>query len=77
VVAQAVQLLACSSAIRSGGRCRRSQSGRRRAARQSSVAPQAFPHGVGFVRTCGGGTGVPFVMALRMPVFLFIAAFGA
>jgi hypothetical protein len=23
----------------------------------------------GVVRTCGGGTGVPFVMALRMPVF--------
>jgi hypothetical protein len=28
----------------------------------------------GVVRTCGGGTGVPFVAALRMPVFLFIAA---
>ena len=28
----------------------------------------------GVVRTCGGGTGVPFVMALRMPVFLFIVA---
>jgi hypothetical protein len=37
----------CSSATRSGGRCRRCQSGRRRAARQSSVAPQALPHGVG------------------------------
>src|SRR6187455_2058828 len=23
----------------------------------------------GVVRACGGGTGVPFVMALRMPVF--------
>jgi hypothetical protein len=28
----------------------------------------------GVVRTCGGGTGVPCVMALRMPVFLFIVA---
>jgi hypothetical protein len=28
----------------------------------------------GVVRTCGGGTGVPFVMAFRMPVFLFIVA---
>ena len=28
----------------------------------------------GVVRTCGGGTGIPFVMALRMPVFLFIVA---
>jgi hypothetical protein len=28
----------------------------------------------GVVRTCGGGIGVPFVMALRMPVFLFIVA---
>jgi hypothetical protein len=28
----------------------------------------------GVVRTCGGGTGVPFVMALRMPVFLSIMA---
>jgi hypothetical protein len=28
----------------------------------------------GVVRTCGGGTGVPFVMALRMLVFLFIVA---
>jgi hypothetical protein len=37
----------CSSATRSGGRCRRCQSGRRRAARQSSVAPQALPHRVG------------------------------
>jgi hypothetical protein len=35
------------------------------------------PLSSGVVRTCGGGTGVPFVMALRMPVFLFIAAFGA
>ena len=26
----------------------------------------------GVVRTCGGGTGVPFVMPLRMLVFLFI-----
>jgi hypothetical protein len=44
----------CSSATRNGGRCRRCQSGRRRAARQSSVAPQALPHGVGlFVPTEG------------------------
>jgi hypothetical protein len=32
------------------------------------------PQSRGVVRTCGGGTGVPFVMALRMPVFLFIVA---
>jgi hypothetical protein len=32
------------------------------------------PLSSGVVRTCGGGTGVPFVMALRMPVFLFIMA---
>jgi hypothetical protein len=32
------------------------------------------PPSSGVVRTCGGGTGVPFVMALRMPVFLFIVA---
>jgi hypothetical protein len=30
------------------------------------------PPSSGVVRTCGGGTRVPFVMALRMPVFLFI-----
>jgi hypothetical protein len=35
---------------------------RARAIRQSSVAPQA-PQSCGVVRTCGGGTGVPFVMA--------------
>jgi hypothetical protein len=29
------------------------------------------------VRTYGGGTGVPFVMALWMPVFLFIVVVGA
>jgi hypothetical protein len=29
------------------------------------------------VRTCGDETGVPFVMALRVPGFLFILAFGA
>jgi hypothetical protein len=40
-------LRCCSSAIRSGGRCRRGQSGRRRATRQSSVAPQAHPYRVG------------------------------
>ena len=28
-----------------------------------------LPPRSGVVRTCGGGTGVPFVMALRMPVF--------
>jgi hypothetical protein len=33
----------CSSATRSGGRCRCCRSGRRRAARRSSVAPQAPP----------------------------------
>jgi hypothetical protein len=32
------------------------------------------PPSSGVVRTCGGGTGVPFVMALGMPVFLFIVA---
>jgi hypothetical protein len=32
------------------------------------------PPSSGVVRTCGGGTGVPFVMALWMPVFLFIGA---
>jgi hypothetical protein len=32
------------------------------------------PPSSGVVRTCGGGTGVPFVMALWMPVFLFIVA---
>ncbi len=35
-----------------------------------------FP-GVEVVHTRGDGTGVPFVTALRMPVFLFITAFGA
>jgi hypothetical protein len=32
------------------------------------------PPSSGVVRTCGGGTGVLFVMALWMPVFLFIVA---
>jgi hypothetical protein len=42
--------------------------------------PSAFrcsaglPPRSGVVRTCGGGTGVPFVMALRMPVSSFIVA---
>ena len=36
-----------------------------------------LPPRSGVVRTCGGGTGVPFVMALRMPVCLFITAVGA
>jgi hypothetical protein len=31
----------------------------------------------GVVRTCGGGTRVPFVMASRMPGSLFVSAFGA
>jgi hypothetical protein len=55
-------------------RARLQQNGRRRAARQSSVAPQAFPLGVGLFVPTEGGTGVPFVMALRMPVVLFIVA---
>jgi hypothetical protein len=33
-----------------------------------------LPPRSGVVHTCGGGTVVPFVMALRMPVFLFIVA---
>ena len=33
-----------------------------------------LPPRSGVVRSCGGGTGVPFVMALRMPVSSFIAA---
>jgi hypothetical protein len=36
--------------------------GRQRAIRRPSVAPQAL-QSWGVVRTCGGGTGVPFVMA--------------
>jgi hypothetical protein len=32
------------------------------------------PQSRGVVRTCGDGTRVPFVMALRMPAFLFIVA---
>jgi hypothetical protein len=76
-------LLAAASALRSSlllfgprsrsRRRRRCRSGRRCAVRRSSVAPQAPPSS-GVVRTRGGGTGVPFVMALRMPVFLFIVA---
>ena len=38
------------------------------------ICRPAGPPMWGVVRTCGGGTGVPFVMALRMPVFLFIVA---
>jgi hypothetical protein len=40
-------------------------------ARRSSVfcCSAGPPQSSGVVRTCGGGTGVPFVMALRMPVF--------
>jgi hypothetical protein len=45
-------------------------------ARRSSAfrCSAGLPPRSGVVRTCGGGTGVPFVMALRMPVFLFIVA---
>ena len=45
-------------------------------ARRSSVfrCSAGLPPWNGVVRTCGGGTGVPFVMALSMPVFLFIVA---
>ena len=44
------------------------------AARRSSVfrCSAGLPPRSGVVRTCGGGTGVPFVMALRLPVCLFI-----
>jgi hypothetical protein len=53
----------CCSAPRSRSRRRRRcWSGRRRAVRRSSVAPQA-PQSCGVVCTCGGGTRVPFVMA--------------
>jgi hypothetical protein len=41
-----------------------------------SAAPQARPHRVGLF-VPAGGTGVPFVMALRMPGFLFTTALGA
>jgi hypothetical protein len=44
-------------------RRRRCWSGSRCAVRRSSVAPQAPPSS-GVVRTCEGGTGVPFVMTL-------------
>jgi hypothetical protein len=68
-------LLAAASALRSSlllfgprGRSlhrRRCWGGRRRAVRRSSVTPQPPPPPLsGVVRTCGGGTGVPFVMAL-------------
>jgi hypothetical protein len=52
----------CCSAARSRTRCRCCWSRRRRAIRWSSVAPQAL-QSWGVVRTCGGGTRVPFVMA--------------
>jgi hypothetical protein len=41
-------------------------------ARRSSAFRRSagLPPRSGVVRTCGGGTGVPFVMALRMPVVL-------
>jgi hypothetical protein len=43
----------------------------RAATSRSSVfcSPAGPPLSSGVVRTCGGGTGVPFVTALRMPVF--------
>jgi hypothetical protein len=44
------------------------------ASRPSVFCCSAGPPSSGVVRTCGGGTGVPFVMALQMPVFLFIVA---
>jgi hypothetical protein len=46
---------------------------------RSSVfcCPVGPPLSSGVVRTCGGGTRVPFVMALRVPGFLFVSAFGA
>jgi hypothetical protein len=76
VLAQAVRLLACS--IRHAGCATRGPGPPCwRVRSRSSVAPQAFPHGVGLFVPAEGGTGVPFVMALRMPVFLFITAFGA
>jgi hypothetical protein len=53
----------CSVPRSRSRRRRRCWSGRRRAVRRSSVAPQAPPSS-GVVRTRGGGTGVPFVMAL-------------
>ena len=47
-----------------------SQSERAAASRPSVFCCSAGPPpSSGVVRTCGGGTGVPFVMALRMPVF--------
>jgi hypothetical protein len=59
------------SAPRSGGRRRCCRSGRRRAARRSSVAPQAPLPSSGVVRTCGGGTGVPFCNGtLNVSVFV-------
>jgi hypothetical protein len=44
------------------------------ASRPSVFCCSAGPPSSGVVCTCGGGTRVPFVMALRMPVFLFIVA---
>jgi hypothetical protein len=45
-------------------------------ARRSSAfrCSAGLPPRSGVVRACGGGTGVPFVMALRMPVSSFIVA---
>jgi hypothetical protein len=51
-----------------GGGCRCCRIGRRRAARRPAIAPRV-PQSCGVVRTRGDGTGVPFVMALRMPGF--------
>jgi hypothetical protein len=39
------------------------------ASRSSVFRCSAGPPSSGVVRTCGGGTGVPFVMAPWMPVF--------
>jgi hypothetical protein len=46
-------------------------------ARRSSVfcCSAGPPLSSGVVRTCGGGTGVPFVMALRMPGFFVHCGF--
>jgi hypothetical protein len=43
--------------------------GRATASRSSIFCCSAGPLSCGVVRTCGGGTRVPFVMALWVPVF--------
>jgi hypothetical protein len=77
-------LLAAASALRSslplfGPPEQKSSSSplpERATVRRSSVfcCSAGPPPSSGVVRTRRGGTGVPFVMALRMPVFLFIVA---